>query len=686
MFEEGTIIGNYRIEHLLGAGMAEVYLATHVLLNRKCALKIMKRDVYSENPVWAKRFVREAQLVLKINHPNVVKVFDAGCDKGTGLPFIAMEFVEGTNLADFSRKYVVPESMLLHIAQETVKALKAINDVGIVHRDIKPANIMICKDGTIKLMDLGIAKISHQEGAKTDTTLTTEQAFLGTPAYASPEQCRSVHNVDIRSDIYSLGASLYYIAAGRAPYDGTTSIEILCKVLESTPKPLASIRFDLSQFTISLIEQMMEKNPEKRPQTPDALIALIERRKYRKIRIITKVAIVALVLAIVSLTAAGVLRLSSFDIKMLTSRSVREIEKQPQEDNPEIEKELEYETEEADDNSNTEETVKIKKETHENGSPYYPEFESNFNVKLSKGNDIKMIWCTPGRFEMGSSDDEPFRNEDEEQHLVEFSKGFWLGAFEITHGQWKEIMGTDISAQFKKSMSFENIYKLLDKKVKRNDSDEKTLDAYPELRLLGLPNELAMHFVSYNDCLKFCHKLNVREKKARRLPYGYHYSLPTEAQWEYACRAGTQTALYNGNVQKQAKDDVAELDEIAWYGGNSSKERQIVNKTGKTDDSEYTGYTACVRNVGGKKPNAWGFYDMIGNVSEWCLDWYGANYNGDEIDPQGVANGLSRVIRGGNWYSDIKFCRAAGRARNSPEVRSDSIGFRLALVPVNEEE
>ena len=276
MLKEGSFIDNYRVEKLLGAGgMAEVYLATHVLLNRECALKVMKPGVYTDDPVLAKRFVREAQLALKINHPNIVQVFDAGCDKATGLLFIAMEYVEGTNLSAYSKDRKVPESMLMHVAEEIAKALQAMNEQGIVHRDIKPANIMLCKDNTIKLMDLGIAKSSQPEGAAKEMTLTMEQSVLGTPAYASPEQCRAAHTADIRSDIYCLGASLYHIASGHAPYGGTTAVEILLKVLESTPEPLSTIRPDLSPFMISLVERMMEKEPEKRPQTPEELIEML---------------------------------------------------------------------------------------------------------------------------------------------------------------------------------------------------------------------------------------------------------------------------------------------------------------------------------------------------------------------------------------------------------------------------
>ena len=277
MLKPGSFINNYRIERLLGSGgMAEVYLATHLLLNKMFALKVMRPSIYSDNPVLAKRFLREAQLAFKVEHPNIVTVSDAGVDKENGLLFLVMEYVEGENLADFANGKRLPESLLIHVAEKVALALQAMHANSIVHRDIKPSNIMLCKDGTIKLMDLGIAKATEPVGEEKEVTLTMEQSVLGTPAYASPEQCRAAHSVDIRSDIYSLGASLYHMATGHPPFGGTTALEVLFKVIEKSPVPLAKERPDLSPAFTSLVERMMEKDPAKRPQTPEELLKAIE--------------------------------------------------------------------------------------------------------------------------------------------------------------------------------------------------------------------------------------------------------------------------------------------------------------------------------------------------------------------------------------------------------------------------
>ena len=209
MLQDGDFFDKFQIIKLLGrGGMAEVYLAEHLLLKQKCALKLMQRTLdQDDNPVFIKRFVREAKLTHSFSHPNIVKVFDAGSDFKTGYLFLAMEYVEGQTLHDIINARELSEKELLEILNVMANALKVLESAKVVHRDIKPSNIMYTKEGVYKLMDLGIAKMesNHQAG---DMTLTMEQSTIGTPGYASPEQCSSAHLVDVRSDIFSLGASL----------------------------------------------------------------------------------------------------------------------------------------------------------------------------------------------------------------------------------------------------------------------------------------------------------------------------------------------------------------------------------------------------------------------------------------------------------------------------------------------
>ena len=268
----GDVFDKYKIIRLLGkGGMAEVYLAEHILLKQKCAIKLMQKGMESDDPVFAKRFIREAKLTHSFNHPNIVRVFDAGSDFKTGHLFLAMEYVEGESLSELARHKTFSEGELLEIMHAMALALQTLDKAGVVHRDIKPSNIMKTPDGVYKLMDLGIAKSSNNS-AGDEMTLTMEQTSIGTPGYASPEQCHSAHDTDIRSDIYCLGATIYHLASGVMPFDGDTPMEIVLKVLQQEPEPLKKYRQDLSFKTLTLIEKMMKKNPAERPQSPDKLL------------------------------------------------------------------------------------------------------------------------------------------------------------------------------------------------------------------------------------------------------------------------------------------------------------------------------------------------------------------------------------------------------------------------------
>ena len=282
MLQDGDFFDKYRIIRLLGrGGMAEVYLAEHLLLKQQCALKLMQHSLDQDNnPVFIKRFVREAKLTHSLSHPNIVKVFDAGSDFQTGHLFLAMEYVEGKTLHDILCESELSEHELLEILVSMSSALKEIENAKIVHRDIKPSNIMYTNEGVYKLMDLGIAKMesNHQAG---DLTLTMEQSTIGTPGYASPEQCQAAHMVDIRSDIFSLGASMYHVATGQLPFEGDTPVAVILSTMQKDPVSLRELRPDLSGAFINLIEKMMKKKPSERFQNTDELIEAVEKVRSR---------------------------------------------------------------------------------------------------------------------------------------------------------------------------------------------------------------------------------------------------------------------------------------------------------------------------------------------------------------------------------------------------------------------
>lgn len=283
LLQDGAFFDKFRIIKLLGrGGMAEVYLAEHLLLKQRCALKLMQRTLeQDDNPVFIKRFVREAKLTHSLNHPNIVKVFDAGSDFKTGYLFLAMEYVEGKTLHDIIREKVMSEDELLEVLRIMCDALKVLESAKVVHRDLKPSNIMYTKEGVYKLMDLGIAKMesNHQAG---DMTLTMEQSTIGTPGYASPEQCSAAHLVDSRSDIFSLGATLYHAATGQVPFTGDTPMAALLNTMQKDPEPLRDHRPDLSDGFIEMIEKMMKKKPSERYQTMDEILQAAEKIEKNK--------------------------------------------------------------------------------------------------------------------------------------------------------------------------------------------------------------------------------------------------------------------------------------------------------------------------------------------------------------------------------------------------------------------
>ncbi len=247
----------------------------------------------------------------------------------------------------------------------------------------------------------------------------------------------------------------------------------------------------------------------------------------------------------------------------------------------------------------------------------------NGTVPLSDTVSLDMIWINPGTFMMGSPEDEPFRRDNETQHEVTLTKGYWLGKYELTNEQYTAIT--------------------------QKDPPWKDADT-----IIG---NQAVVYINKREALSICAKLNEIERAAGRLPEGYEYTLPTEAQWEYACRAGTTTGLNSGkNLSHEYV--CPEMDEVGWYDGN----------------------TEFVHPVGQKAPNAWGLYDMHGNVSEWCLDWYGEYPKTPVVDPIGPEEGVEGVLRG--KLSLAFTCRSAYRFFASPGLMGGDSGLRVALVPI----
>ncbi|HPB32200.1 MAG TPA: formylglycine-generating enzyme family protein [Candidatus Sumerlaeota bacterium] len=234
--------------------------------------------------------------------------------------------------------------------------------------------------------------------------------------------------------------------------------------------------------------------------------------------------------------------------------------------------------------------------------------QKNFSVDLGSSITLEMIWISGGTFQMGSPSSESGRYDSEgPMHSVELD-GFWMGKYEVTQEQYQAVMGINPSNFKRAANPVEN--------------------------------------VSWNDAMGFCRKLQTKT--------GHLFTLPTEAQWEYACRAGTQTRFHFG-------DSKLTLADYAWIRRSFTRRR--------------------THPAGEKKPNQFGLYDMNGNVVEWCADWYGDYTSGSAKNPPGPSSGAYRVCRGGSVYSRPENCRSSARSHLIPENRGNTLGFRVARSP-----
>ena len=246
---------------------------------------------------------------------------------------------------------------------------------------------------------------------------------------------------------------------------------------------------------------------------------------------------------------------------------------------------------------------------------------------------IELGWCPPGTFRMGSPPNEPERRPGEDQVDVTLSRGFWIGRFEVTQGQWAQVVGE-----------------------------------FPGERTAGAGDDFPVYTINFAEAEGFCRKLTEGARASGDLPAGWEIRLPTEAQWEYACRAGTTTATAFGDTLSSRQ---ANFQGKPYNGGEAGPSLKRTTR------------------VGSYPANAWGLYDMHGNVFEWCRDWYHRRLPGG-VDPDLYAaessaarsehGDISRVRRGGCWADEGWPCRSAFRLRFEPERRHDHIGFRVVAV------
>ncbi|MBT4866136.1 MAG: SUMF1/EgtB/PvdO family nonheme iron enzyme [Planctomycetaceae bacterium] len=706
--------GRYHIEKVLGEGaMGVVYLARDSKLDRQVALKVPKFD---ENPETMERFLREARAAATLDHRNICSVYDIG--DLDGVHYISMAYIPGRPLSAFvDRKRQQPERIVASIVRKLALALDTAHQAGIIHRDLKPANVMLDQQNEPVIMDFGLAR---QLNENKNSRLTQSGSLMGSPAYMSPEQVNGeIDRIGPSSDIYSLGVCLYEFLTGEVPFDGPPAAVFGQILTQEPPKP-STFRPDLDPRLEAICQKMMAKQIDERYGTmreiAKALANFLKNDNPKEQQ--PDSAFEALFQAVAldnspkratvggnaqRHTMAGHLQTqaakqqtvsaSSGTIQSTSEKLRQSLGKLPgwakgtigsvvaillvycitlpfRADAPPT---ADSQTPDSSEPAITESSsTSSPTTTVATPSPAKAPFSSTrakeyqrawakhlgVEVEITNNIGMKMLLIPPGEFTMGSSQAEiekwvkatnyapnleSFRSEGP-QHQVTLTKSFYLGAYEVTQTQYQLVMGANPS------------------RFSTNGPQRG--------KVAGLETgQFPVETVSWLDGVDFCIKLSEREglrpcysrdDDRVTIVQGNGYRLPTEAEWEFACRAGTKAWWSFGN-------DEQELSRYGWNGSNS-------------DDRTHA--------VGKLRSNPFGLYDMHGNVWEWCQDWHGAyrSKNSAVTDPLGPAQGTGRVLRGGTFnVTDLSstLARSAFRNFNQPGVRHNSssnsaYGFRVA--------
>jgi len=628
-FDIGDLIMNrYKVLAKLGqGGMGVVYRCLDETAGVEVALKALPPEL-SHNTLEMEDIRDNFKIVHDLHHPNIASYNTLELDPANGNYYLIMECCEGEDLRRWIKRKRKADNLtladVLPIVQQVAAALDYAHSRKVIHRDIKPGNIMINADGEIKVLDFGLAAQIHTSMTRVSMAY---HGTSGTGPYMAPEQWDG-RQQNARADQYALAVMTYEMLAGYLPFESPDAAVLREAVLKSKVIPLKNIP---AAANIA-IQRAMSKEPADRFESCSEFAAALASQKAvgGKVRPTGKnikwaaLAIAAALLIGGAIFIAGNNKGNSGDgtgggtggvggIGDGTGRGIGG-------------------TGGIGDGTGRGigGTDGIGNGTGRgiggpggigDGTGSITSKDPVQTFTLSNNVKLEMVKIKAGTFMMGSPEGELGRSGDETQHQVTLTKDYWLGKFEVTQAQWQAVMSNNPS-HFK--------------------GDNRPVEC-----------------VRWNEAKEFCDKLN--EKCAGKLPAGYKFDLPTEAQWEYACRAGTTTALNNGKNLTDEKYNCENLAEVAWY--------DYQNKENQTHQ------------VGQKRPNNWGLYDMHGNVWEWCRDRYGS-YSGDETDPVGPSSGSGRVVRGGSWGDGAQLCRSANRSNCDPADRSDDLGFRLALVPV----
>ncbi len=640
--------GRYRIIRRLGkGGMGTVFLAEDTQLQRQVALKIPQFESDNDHEL-LERFYREARAAATLNHPNLCPVHDVG--EIDGIHYLTMAFIEGEALSEMVRPgEPLSAEQAATIVHKVALGMAEAHDRGIVHRDLKPANISMNHRGDPVVMDFGLARLTDRG----ETRLTQSGAVLGTPAYMAPEQIKGeIDAIGPGCDIYSLGVILFELMTGEIPFDGPIAA-VLGQVLTQEPPPPSKFCPELDPRLEAICLMMMSKQREDRYDSMFAVADALSGFLFETTR--SGAYLPNSGPHKIAADASSTYKISSSDEETRRNRRKRV----PMSERMAAASEIVQQSvgtvqnwaaprkkplgiaigaavlflvacmsafqffgdadEDISQPGSTDEVIVDSSPDRGNagGNGAAGGGEKRSRKEITNNIGMRLVLLPAGEFSMGETASQYAFDDERPRHRVSMTTSFYMGKYEVTQKEYVAVMGTNPSF-FK--------------------SDNRPVES-----------------VSWNDAREFCRKLGVQENVV--------YRLPTEAEWEYACRAGSATSWHFGN-------DASLLREYAWssdIAGGSTAE------------------------VGKLKPNGFGLFDIHGNVSEWCSDWYSFNYYSESpgFDPQGPNQndaarlGYTKVVRGGSWDSTAAICRSAYRGTSSMMVRTSRTGFRVVRVNGN---
>lgn len=687
MLSPNTILRErYRIISEIGhGGMGAVYQAMDENLN--CLVVV--KETFATNDEQRQAFRREAQLLANLSHPNLPKVMDHFThDQGQ---FLVMQFVTGHDLAELMELREQPFAVekVLGWAEQLLDALEELHsyDPPIVHRDIKPSNLKVTPKGRVVLLDFGLAKGAAGQMSTAEADSQPKSIYGYTRSYAPLEQIRGA-GTDPRSDLYSLAATLWSLLTGSIPPDALARVGDKEEGKPDPLRPACELNPKVPVAVSEALNLAMSLNRNQRPANATELRSALlnlsrsdgddpqqQSLEPKKIPVPT---VMDSATKITEPVPAGATR---NDQPLPTMHGVKPPSVSSQEVRA-VPPTVASRSAGGDSRKSLTGALLIagavavvlgvlviaiaiialkpwkRIAAGSASSPAAPSGGSSSAKPIKEITNkigMRLTWIPPGSFMMGLSDAEAeaayedakknstnaehgWFTDAEPKHLVTIREGFYMGQFEITQGQWQRVMGTTVAQQRERA----NL----------STSLKEEGDNYP------------MYFVSWDDAQAFITRLNQAND-------GYLYRLPTEAEWEYAERAGS-TTLYTWGA------DIIRACEYANVADRTAKE----NKPDWSNVDCRDSY-AQLAPVGSYKPNAFGLYDTTGNVGEWCQDTYKIGYAGLPTDGSawlGTGDQKVRVVRGGSWYSFSHFLLAAYRFAKDRDFRDDNFGFRVAAV------